>query len=424
MILEPTWKLLAIHIPVYLQTAGYGKPLKKLPDDPELQYIKYPFIDATAFEDDEPGIEGMTRQLIDLIGTFILNPGIHPLLKMGLGPFMYTLTSYLLLSQNQLEEYKDNPLYFIEEAYSNVGIELGCTESIRTLCTRITETLVEMFGNATTEILLNVALENISFTKNPVLKYPLKKNISEYENASIYEYMAEPFDQHEIWRKNELGLYILGLISNNLYIAMEKGQKFINIDKIIAGLTSICKDSVLDNPLLLGRLLCTGSSCVQLFPKSTSTLKKLVEIAVKGLRGEYSESVKNIACKCLVRSAHQMKELPISNIEEVINYLPKHDIDNASIVTETIITIFFYGNPTTLGKCINKILKSYLSNCIDNEGDGNELKYLVSKIIKREEYIGLIVDAYVPLISPLIIDYPKGVEPEVTRVLYCLSISN
>jgi len=219
MILEPTWKLLAIHIPIYLQTIGYGKPLKKLPDDPELEYVKYPFIDVTAFEDDEPGIEGMTRQLIDLIGTFILNPGIHSLLKMGLGPFTYTLSSYLLLSQNQLEEYKDNPLYFIEQAYSNVETELGYTESIRTLCTRIIGILVETFGNTTTEILLSIALENISFTKNPVLKYPLKKNISEYDNTNIYEYMTEPFDQHEIWRKNELGLYILGLISDDLYIA-------------------------------------------------------------------------------------------------------------------------------------------------------------------------------------------------------------
>jgi hypothetical protein len=424
MILEPTWKLLAIHIPIYLQTVGYGKPLKRLADDPEIQYVKYPFIDVTTFEDDEPGIEGMTRQLIDLIGTFILNPGIHPLLKMGLGPFTHTLSSYLLLSQNQLEEYKVNPLYFVEESYSNVEIELGYTESIRTLSTRIIETLVETFGNATTEILLSIALENMSFVKNPVLKYPLKKSISEYDNASIYEYMSELFDQHEIWRKNELGLYILGLISDDLYIGMEKGQKFVNVDKIIAGLISMCNSSLIDNPLFLGRLLCTGSSCVQLFPKSTSTLKKLAETAVKGLRGKYSESVKNIACKCLVRCVHQMKELPIPNIETIIDHLPKHDIDNASIVTETVTTIFLYGNTKTLGKYIANILKSYLSNCIDNEGDGSELRYFISKVVKKEEYVGLVVDACVPLISPLVRSYPKGAEPDLTRVFCCLSVSN
>eukprot|EP00826_Nyctotherus_ovalis_P040119 TRINITY_DN3913_c0_g1_i13.p1 TRINITY_DN3913_c0_g1~~TRINITY_DN3913_c0_g1_i13.p1 ORF type:complete len:448 (+),score=113.87 TRINITY_DN3913_c0_g1_i13:995-2338(+) len=423
MILEPGWKFLAIHAPIYQHSVGYGRPLEQLPDDPELHYVRCPFLDLSAFEDDEPGIEGMTRQLVDLIGTFILNPGIHPLLRKGLGPFAYTLCSYLLLPQEQVEDYKDYAFYFIEESYSNAEIELGYVESIRMLSTRIIETLIETFGNATVEILMNIALENISFKKNSALAFPLKKSISEYENASVHEYMVESYNRHEVWRKNELGLYLLGLIADDLFVATEKGQKFVNVDKIIAVLSEMCKDSV-ENPLLLGRLLCTGSGCVQLLVKSNSILKELVEAAVIGLRGRYSESVKYIACKCLVRCVHQMKELPILNTEEILDNLPEFDLDNINILTETVTTTFLYGNPKTLGKYISSILKTYLQLSIDSEGDGNEIKYLISKLLKKEEYTGLIVEAYVPLIAPLITNYPTATEPGLTRVLYRITSSN
>lgn len=407
---------MAIHAPIYLHSVGYGRPLERLPDDPELRYVRCPFLDLSAFEDDEPGIEGMTRQLVDLIGTFILNPGVHPLLKKGLGPFAHTLCSYLLLPHEQLHDYADHAFYFIEESYSNAEIELGYAESIRTLCTRILETLIETFGNATVEILMNIALENISFRKNSVLVYPLKKSISEYENASAQEYMVECYSRHEVWRKNELGLYLLGLIADDLFVAAEKGHKFVSVDKIAAVLGETCRKS-LESPLLLGRLLCTASACVQLLLKSSSLLKQLVEAAVTGLRGRYSESVKYIACKCLVRCVHQLKELPIPNAEEILDHLPEFDIDNINILTETVTTTFLYGNPKALGKHIVSILKTYLQLSIDSEGDGSEIKYLISRLLKREEYTGLIMEAYVPLVAPLIANYPTTAEPGLTRVL-------
>ena len=277
MILEPSWKLLAIHVPIYLQAVGYGMPLERLHDDPELTYISLPLIDSSSFEDDEPGIEGMTRQLIDLIGTTILNPGIHPLLKAGLRPFAVILSSYLILTQEQLIEYKEKPFYFIEEQDTNVEIELGCSESMRTLCSRIIETLIETFGNITTEILLNIALDNISFEKNIELKVSPKKSISEFDSVAVFEYATEAYSKHEIWRKKELGLYLLGKISDDLLVALGKGEKFVNVDDIVNRITSILNDTIIkNNPMLLGRLLCTASSCIQLFPECKSIDRKSV----------------------------------------------------------------------------------------------------------------------------------------------------
>jgi hypothetical protein len=416
--LEPIWKLITIHLPVYVQTVGYGKNLKKLPDDPELKYVKYPFIDTTAFNDDEPGIEGMTRQLIDLIGTFILNPGIHPLLKAGLGPFACTLCSYMLVPQNQLDDYKDNAFYFIEESYSNAETELGYSESIRILCTRILETLIETFGTITIETLLSFVLDDTAIAKNLELSLFFLKN-PKNPCPTSNENMSEREIKHETWRKDELKLYILGLIADDLFIALEKGSTFVNVSEVEKVIVSICESPILkEKPLLLGRLLCTSTNCVQLYPKSTATLKKLIETSFTTIKNECYDSIKYIACKCLVRCSHQLKELPVVDEEEIIRRIPKPDTENIAIVTETLATLFQYGNPKSLGKYLNEIIKSYLTFSIENETGGDEVKLLVLKLLALESYTDLLTKIFIPLALPKIQDYPKNVDPGLTRVTF------
>lgn len=53
-------------------------------------------------EEDVFGVEGMTVQLLELITTIVVKPGTHELIKMGLLPLVSTISSYLLLTQEQV----------------------------------------------------------------------------------------------------------------------------------------------------------------------------------------------------------------------------------------------------------------------------------------------------------------------------------
>ena len=117
MILEPVWKLLTIHLPVYVHAVGYERQFENTGG--EEYKAENSFFSVSTFDDDEPGIEGMTKQLVDLIMTLIVNPAIHTLIRTGLAPFTYTLSSYIILTQSELADYQHNPLYFIEDTDSS-----------------------------------------------------------------------------------------------------------------------------------------------------------------------------------------------------------------------------------------------------------------------------------------------------------------
>ena len=435
MILEPVWKLLTIHLPVYVHAVCYERSLETSPGDNEQNNGEHPFIDTEAFEDDEPGIEGMTKQLVDLIITLIVNPSIHTLIRTGLGPFTSTLCGYLLLNEGQLELYKWNPLYFIEDS-GPVSYEGGIepSESIRSLGTRILENLVETFSSSTVDTLQTIALDCMTFTgvlpkkvAKPVQKSghkkPGAKEPSVYDSVSIYEYVSEAYDKHEIWRKHEVGLYLLAFLSDDLFVAIEKGLKFVNIPKIVSALSSLCKSPALfSNPLLLGRLLSAGSESVQLFPKSSPLPVQLVDVACHALKGNYADSVKYIACKCLVRCANHLKGLPVKEPSIIVRYVQcmqqNCEFGHLHILTETIATTFMYGTPKTLIPFIKDIIASYLRVFINSEGDAREFTDLIQKLSKHAHYVAPIVSAYIPLIAPIIEGYPKTTEPIFSRVRF------
>jgi len=429
MILEPVWKLLTIHLPIYIHTVCYERNLERLPGDPELNYVKYPFMDTEAFEDDEPGIEGMTKQLIDLITTLIANPAISTLIRTGLGPFTSTLCAYLLLPESLLDSYKQSPLYFIEGdelTHGDGGTELS--ENIRALVTRILENLVENFGSSTVDTLQTIALDCLTF--NGMVKKPSKipkkpgKEQSAYDSVSIYEYVTEVYDKHEHWRKYENGLYLLAFLSDDLFVALEKGQKFVNLPKIIEALSAICKSPYLYNSQnLLGRLLSAASETLQLYNKTNPIIMQFIEVSCNSLKGQFEDSVKYIACKCLVRCAHHLQALPIKDPTLIIkctqNLQRDCEISNLHILSETISTTFIYSTPKLLIPYLKDIIGSYLRLFINSESDCREFADLMQKLSKNTQYISPIVCIYIPMIAPIIEKYPSGCsDPSFIRVFF------
>ncbi len=436
MILEPVWKLLTIHLPVYIHAVCYERELERAPGEAELQYVRCPFLDTTAFEDDEPGIEGMTRQLIDLITTLIVNPAIHSLIRTGLGPFTATLCSYLLLPQSQLENYRYNPLYFLEEvdaAHGEASTEIN--DNVRALCTRILETLIETFGGSTIETLQSIMLESMAYVASkhkplvkpvhhPTGKKPGGKEASAYDSVSIYEYVSDPYDRHDSWRKNELGLYLLSFLSDDLFVSLEKGQKMVNVGKIVECLQSLCAGPMIrQHPLLLGRLLSAGAEAVQLLPKGHPIGGKLLELSYESLRSDVPDSVKFIACKSLVRYAHHIQAMPIKDPCGAVRAAEKlqagNDFVTIHISIETVATVFLYGQPKILVPALRDVVRFYLNIFLENtEGDAHEFVDLIQKLCKQTQYVAPLVDCYVPLMTPIMERYPKTAEPSFIRVCH------
>ena len=98
-------------------------------------------------------------------------------------------------------------------------------------------------------------------------------------------------------------------------------------------------------------------------------------------------------------------------------------LENLHILTETIVTVFLYGNQKLLAPLIGETIKSYLKIFIDNEGEGRELRYLIEKLINQTFYIKCVINTYVPAITPIIEGYPKSAEPGFSRVYSIIIIA-
>ena len=221
MILEPAWKLLSIHLSIYTQAVCYERSIEE-----ETKEID-------TFEDDEPGIKTMTMQLIDLITTLITNPAIHTLIKLGLNPFASTICEYLILPKADLDQYLYNPLYFIEK--SNIIMDDGIIEplaNIRISCTQILESLIETFGSVAIEVIQNIILDSLAFTKD-------KKVVPIFTTS---EDGYTPDDKQDVWKKYELGHYLVIVLSEDLLGAVGKNEKIVNGDKKNAAVWKIKRD--------------------------------------------------------------------------------------------------------------------------------------------------------------------------------------
>lgn len=453
MILEPAWKLLTIHLPVYLHAVCYERPLEGVLGDSESNYVSCPLTYIDAFDDDDPGIEGMTKQLIDLITTLIINPAIHTLIRLGLVPFTATLCSYLLLSQAQLSVYRHLPSYFLEDLQERQGDLQGeSSESVRVLATRVLETLIETFGNASVEALLAIALDHIvvqACRKKPLQPAPAsrppakgskpakgsasKRGAEEakrtaLDSVDIYEYIGEVYEHHEPWRRSELGLYLLSFLSDDLHIALDKGLKFVETLRLAEALQSVClRPNLPETEVLLGRLLATAADTVELFPKTHPLLSLYGKLAAATVqRPDCSPSVRLVACKSLVCVATRIQTLPVEDSGSLVRHIHRlqmlDDLDSCRLTATGIGVAFLYGNPKLLTPLISELVPYYLEMYVASGEESHEFVELIHKICTQPAYLAPVVLAYVPLLTKIVGLYPKGLESGALKVPWSIEV--
>ena len=95
MILQPSWKLLNKHLPIFTEVRGYGMPLQQvtLPSSETPNTSKEAASgniesDLRGFESDEDdeieepsGIKGMTLQLVELLTTLVQRPNVQEVVR-------------------------------------------------------------------------------------------------------------------------------------------------------------------------------------------------------------------------------------------------------------------------------------------------------------------------------------------------------
>lgn len=444
-VLEPAWKLLVIHLPVYIHTGCYGREPEEGKAEPKTFADEYPHNYVSLFDDDEPGIEGMTKQLIDLITTLIINPAIHTLIRTGLTPFSNAICSYLLLPQDHLDQYKHHLLYFFEDSqqiYSDIVLENS--ESIRSSCTRVIETLTETFGSTAVEVLQKIAFDNIrnvitapkivkkSVPAKPIAKKPSKDKREDgkentYETVSVYDCTGDTYGKHDLWRKQELGLFLLFSLSDDLFVAYGKNLKFVNVPYLIEQLNLIMSNKTLaSNGLLLGRMLATGAELLQLIPKENAICLQFINLSCLAITSDHCASVKIIACKCLVRFAHHIQSLPIKDPSQILEKVFSLQLESPSeilhITTETLYALFHYSDPRKLSPYLKHIIPSYVKLVPDSETELHDFVELLQRLSKNELYLAPIIQSYIPLLGSILETYPTKIEGSVLKVIYRLIV--
>ena len=407
MILEPAWKLFAAHSSVYIHTVCYNHTIHTA------ESTSYAI---SAFEDDEPGIEGMTQELVDLITTLVGTSATHPLIRTGLLQFVTTLCAYLLIPRHELTLYQCDPLYFMEASQQRQD-ELDM-EGVRLSCTQVLETLTENFGQVVTEIAFSTALSYMVPEKKvkPSMNY-LHKPAAKKEAAEV----DTSYNGHEEWRRNELGMYLLSILADDLYVALEKGVKFVDVEKVVTAMQGIMKKSTLySNPILLGRFLATCAELNQIIQKSNPFCLQVIEVVLGVFKTKYAESVMLIACKCLVRYANLLQMLPAKTWDRVVNEIFKLQSKGNSyswhIATETIATLYQYGSPKQLSPLLPGILHTYLSLSMQFEEQMNDTLTFIQRLFSHSAYIIPIIAVYAPFMARVLEAYPKDLSQPLFKV--------
>ncbi len=428
MILEPAWKLMAAHLPVYTHIVCYNRDPVAEPSESAI----------SAFDEDEPGVEGMTGELIDLIATLVSTQTVHPLIRTGLPQFAGTICGYLLLPQDELTGYKQDALYFIDDPQQRQD-DMVAQESVRFACTQVLESLIETFGTAATEIFLGIALEHLK-TVVPVAAKKISTTMIKHTAPIVImasklrkapakkEVAAEVFDQHEPWRRHELGLYLLMILSDDLYAAHSKGLKFAHPAGIISALQNVVSrpDVLFGNPLLLGRFLSASADISQLVPKSDPFCEQILDCILRLFKSHMGAvaSLSLVGCKCLVRYANLMQRLPARSWEVVAREIRATQAAEESCgeiwhtTTEALSTLFQHAGPRQMLPLLPEVLRQSLELGVARDDFLSDTTNFAERLLGHSsgQYVGSVVGVFVPFLEAAIEKYPKGMEQSAMKV--------
>lgn len=165
MILQPSWKLLNKHLPIFTEVQGYGKQLHQLQvaatggKTAETDQKDNADTDMRGFESDEDdeidepsGIKGMTLQLIELLTTLVQRPNVQEVVRQGVIPLLMTISSYMIVEVADEREYLFDPNIFLHDRTESV-FKL---RNIKNQCVDLFSSLIECFGDLAVQSILQI----------------------------------------------------------------------------------------------------------------------------------------------------------------------------------------------------------------------------------------------------------------------------
>jgi len=157
-ILEPSWKLLNFHLPVFTEVLGYNQSLKELQGE-EQENEEHELGYESEDEEEAQGVEGMTLQLIELLTTLISRQNVQEVVKQGIVPLITTISSYMIIPYLKERHHFGDYQHFIHEKDEDFYKQ----RSIRNSCLDLLSSLIEVFGDVAVESILFV-VENLFLT--------------------------------------------------------------------------------------------------------------------------------------------------------------------------------------------------------------------------------------------------------------------
>lgn len=212
MVLQPAWKLLNVNLAVYTEAVGYGKPIEyseteRATLNPEELSIAMKHGIESEPEDDEVGIIGMTMHLIELLTSLANKGSIRNLIYVGIVPLITSISSYMILSQEQEQEHMGDQSQFI-----NVNNDIVYEHSVRNYCLNFISQLIENFDDDAVEAIIFVAEKFLlSMTDNK--ESGVETN---FDEVDVMKYTYNSSDSRHGRKKREVALFLLGSISDDI----------------------------------------------------------------------------------------------------------------------------------------------------------------------------------------------------------------
>ena len=302
-ILEPAWKLLNFHLPVFTEVLGYGQSLREFkgPEDAEADEPEPGF--ESDDEEEVYGVEGMTLQLIELLATLICRQNVQEVVRTGIVPLVSTVSSYMIVPRRKERQHVGNYQHFLADADDALWVQ----PSVRKSCRDLLSSLIEVFGDLAVQSVLFV-VENLFLTASSEQASPAKVRIAQtVEEINIYDYSFSSGDKKHAWKKREVALFLIGSFAEDISMFRQRnpGYNFkVLLEEMM--LTDFAKCPL--RSYLKGRTLQCAAQMAEVIPRDYEELhKRVLQMAVRALQEEPLCSVKLVATSCLVKYARKLK---------------------------------------------------------------------------------------------------------------------
>lgn len=291
VIIQPVWKFMNANLSLFIWSTVYGVPVEQIEDGmkqppKDIQTKKYSPNDE-GFDLNEDAdmidyVEGLAIQLLELMITLTEKKQLEPILRFGLFPIINCVSHYLLFSKEQERRWFDDANQFISDEE-----DLANMVSLRNSAQRVIGNLVQTYSHEATQAIMVIVEKFLKNMKEEevygFLKAGLEKlNMKQSKASALQDFDADKLlaliktshfeGEHpdHIWKKREVGLFLLGTFCEEIvYLLNEKGQGE-EINNLIEQLVFSLEDN--SNPILKGRTIWCLSQFSEVIPTKDSTI--------------------------------------------------------------------------------------------------------------------------------------------------------